>query len=298
MRETLTIGVIGVKRIGKSNETLRLLVEEYTKQTERKKARKALLIDINNEYGKYKIFSQTPPPGHQLYKDSSGGIYYIHPIRRIAIKDITLFSAIPKVEIRRVVPTINDDGSFATEEQLVDNIFNVFQSFRGGALMIEDFNVIFGDSLPKKIAGLLTNNGHRDVDLIYSIQSAGRMLPKLLQNTNIVRFHHQLDSIDESKEKLKAHYEIFKIAQILVDKQYYNDNKRFFVNVDRDNFKIKGKYSQKMLMDAIHEYVMETPSITKKYERRRDESGKKAFTYEQAVSIVKKDLFEKYFGNK
>lgn len=294
-REVLTLVVAGVKRIGKSNESLRMLVEDYITPKGKKKARKALLVDINDEYGKYKIYSNRIPYGLRPMSDENGN-YYIYPIRRIAIKDVILFSNPNyKAEIRRVVPKINDNGTFADPDQLIDNIVKILKDFRGGALLIEDLNVVFGDSLPLVISGLLTNNAHRDCDLIMHVQSIGRMLPKIRQNTNIVRMHYQLDSVDESKEKLKTHYPIFKIAQIIVNEQYFAGNTRYYVWIERDKFKIMGNITPEQKERAVKEYLSVTPQELKPLLIKKDDNGKAVYSYNDALKSKLNELINKYF---
>lgn len=294
-REVLTLVVAGVKRIGKSNETLRLMVEEYIVPKGRKKARKALIVDINNEYGQYKIYSSRVPYGLTPRSDENG-TFYIPRIRRIAIKDIIKFSdPYYPAEIRRVVPKINDNGTFANNDELIANIVKILNDFRGGAMLMEDLNSVFGDSLPIEISGILTNNAHRDCDLIMHVQSIGRLLPKMRQNTNIVRMHFQLDSVDESRDKLKEHYEIFKIAQLIVNTQYYGGNRRYFVWIDRDNFKIRGNINEFQIESAIREYISVTPSTMKALLVKKDDNGKGVYTYPQALKLKIKDLWSKYF---
>lgn len=285
LRECKQVVVAGRKRIGKSNETLRMIVEDYIVTNHLKKGRKALLLDTNNEYGTYQIFSNKSQSGYQ------------YPIKRIALNDIKRFSMQQKVEVVRVTPRINDDGTAATDEQIKQNIIRTIDDFRGGCLLVEDLNVLYGDSLPLEISGLLTNNGHRDTDLIFHIQSVGRLLPKILQNTEIIRFHKQHDSVDKYANRLADDYTILKIAEMLVDKQYYSGNTRYFVYVNREDKKIIGKYSARQLMDVISDFVKSEKSITKRFENMRDLRGKKVYTYQQALELACRELFKRFYGN-
>lgn len=285
-RECAMMIVTGRKRIGKSNESLRMLLEDYIVTTPYKKGRKALIIDVNNEYGQYKVYSNRTPEGR------------IYPIKRIRIQDVAKFSMQTKIEVARVVPVINDDGSTPDEEELRKNFVSIIDSFRGGCLVVEDLNKVFGDALPTAISGTLVNNAHRDSDLIFHVQSVGRLLPKILQNTNIIRFHMQLDGVDNSAEKLKSDYEICKIAENLVQKQYNSKNIRFFVYINRDEQKIFGKFSDRMIYDAIKDYVSRTRATTRQYEQRRNADGKKTYTYDQCVELATRELFNKYNGNR
>ena len=227
-RECKLIIVTGKKRIGKSNETLRNLCYDVLKS-----GRKFLIFDVNNEYGQYKIY----------FPD---GTNKVHPVKRIFHKDIAKFSRQKVIQGARVIP-IHDNGKAMSPEEIEELMMTILTQFRGGALLLEDMNNIIGDSLPVKVSGALVNNAHRDCDIYIHMQSVGRILPKMRQNTEIIRFHYQLDGIEDSKEKLKSEYEIFKIAQLIVNKHYFGDNKRYFLFINREEAKLMGKFSKRDL---------------------------------------------------
>lgn len=276
-RETKLIVVTGRKRIGKSNETLRLLIYDYIKGDN---ARKVLIFDPNNEYGAYELYAN--------------GQKHVVRVPVLGHNDILKFNKQRVIEIRRIVP-INAFGYPLEPEEQDALIVKMMTEFRGGCMWIEDLNTVFGDSLPKRVSGFFSNNAHRDCDIIMQMQSIGRVLPKMWQNTQLVRFHSQLDSVDQSKEKLKEDYEIFKIAQLMVDFQYNSGNERFFVWVDKEDKKLRGAYNRKMFDKAITEYLEENQSIVKKEIARIDYgTGKKKYTPQQALQVVKNRLFKEY----
>lgn len=260
---------------GKSYETVRQMIyQAYVANFKRN----GLLFDTNNEYAKMVIDGVT------------------HHISVIGHNDIVKFSNQPKKEVRRVVP-FHPNGMPMSPEETEKLLIKVVTEFRNGTILIEDLNTIFGDSLPVSISGLLCNVRHRNADVIFHIQSIGRLLPKILQNARIIRYHYQLDDVALSSEKLKGEIEIFYIAEKLVNKQYEQGNIRFFVYIYREIKKIKGQFSQKMFADAIREYIYDHPKTTAQLEKRRDASGKKIYTYEDAVKIKVHELFKKYYGN-
>lgn len=298
-REAKLIIVTGRKRIGKSNETLRYLFNEYVKGIH---PRKVLIFDPNNEYGNYRVFD----------KDQD----YIVKVDMIGHNDIMAFNKQKQIEMRRIVP-INNYGKPLMPDEQDELIVKMMVEFRGGCLFIDDLNTVFGDTLPKKVSGFFSNNAHRDCDILMQMQSVGRVLPKMWQNTNGVRFHKQLDSIKSSKGKLQDDYEIFQIAEQLVNFQYKNGNKRFFVWVDKDENKIRGAFNKPMFERAIIDYLEENPGILRAEMDRVDlsalvsitdspskenlkmlEAGvnKKKNTLE-AVNDIKKRLFEEFYGN-
>ena len=277
-RETQLIVVAGRKRIGKSNETLRMLIYDYIRGEH---ARKVLIFDPNNEYGAY-----------EMYVNGQKAVVRV-PV--LGHNDILKFNKQRMVEMRRIVP-INAYGYPLEPEAQDELIVKMMSEFRGGCLWIEDLNVVFGDSLPKKVSGFFSNNAHRDCDIIMQMQSIGRILPKMWQNCQKVRFHAQLDSVDQSKDKLREDYEIFKIAQLMVDFQYNSGNQRFFVWVDKEDKKIRGAYSRKMFDKAIMDYLEENQGLVKKEVNRIDylNGNKKKYTPSQALDVVKAKLYKEY----
>jgi hypothetical protein len=194
-----------------------------------------------------------------------------------------------------------------------DLIVKMMMEFRGGCLFIDDLNTVFGDSLPKKVSGFFSNNAHRDCDILMQMQSVGRVLPKMWQNTNAVRFHKQLDSVKSSKAKLKDDYEIFLLAEKLVNFQYANGNKRFFVWVDKDENKIRGAFNKAMFERAIIDYLEENPSVLREEQDKVDlsvflnknaggsgsieEVGSRRKPVAEAVAAIKERLFSEFYGN-
>lgn len=277
-RETKLMVVTGRKRIGKSNETLRFLFNEYTRG---QYARKVLIFDPNNEYG-----------GYELYANNQKTIVNIPMLGK---NDILKFNKQRLVEIRRIVPQTEYGTPLQPEEQ-DELIVKMMSEFRGGCLFIEDLNTVFGDSLPKKVSAFFTNNAHRDCDIVIQMQSIGRILPKMWQNTQVIRFHSQLDSVDQSKNKLKEDYEIFKISQLMVEYQYNSGNVRFFVFVDKEDKKIRGNYTKAMFEKAVMDYLGENDGLVKKQMKKVDfGTGKRKYTPQQALAAEKERIYREYY---
>lgn len=274
-RDNLLIIVTGKKRVGKSYESLRqLLYYAYISKT----PRKSLIYDVNNEYGNYTIENK------------------VHKIQTIKEKDLIKYSNHKGGEVRRIVPIL-DNGLPMEPEEAEALLIKTITYSRNVIIMIDDLNTIFGDSMPVKFSSLLCNNAHRGADVILQIQSVGRLLPKLLQNCEIIRFHSQLDDVDDSKGKLMGDYKILKIAQLMVNKVARTTNPRFFVNVYRNEGRIKGAFSPRMLATAIQDYLLENPSELTPMLQRRDGKGKKVYTYETALQIKVKEMYDVFNGN-
>ena len=168
-----------MQEIGKSYTSLE---EAIYQAYSAKYTKKTLLFDTNNEYGKYKIGSTW------------------HNIRALPHNEIISFGNSKVPEVRRIIP-FHPNGMPMGPEETEALLIKVITQFRGGTLIIEDLNTIYGDSLPVSISGLLCNVRHRNCFVILHLQSIGRLLPKMRQNTKLVRYHYQLDSVDESRDK-------------------------------------------------------------------------------------------------
>ena len=277
MRVPMLICATGLQGVGKSHETLKQAIyQAYVAPPNTR--RSALIYDVNNEYSKYEI---------------DGVMHYIKPILP---NQIIAFGNQPQTEVRRIVP-FHPNGQPMGPEDTEKLLIQVMSQYRNGTLIIEDLNRIYADALPVSVSGMFVNVRHRNCDCVYHMQSVGRLLPKMRQNTRIVRFHYQLDSIASSKDKLAGVAKIFTKAEKLVQKQYDSGNIRFFVYIYRETKKIKGLFSPRMFADAIKEYLYENPKETQIIERRRDNNGKKMYTYQEAILLRLDEMFKKYYGN-
>jgi hypothetical protein len=126
-----------------------------------------------------------------------------------------------------------------------------------------------------------------------------RPLPIIWQNTNIVRFHAQMDPVLKSKGKLTELTEVFQIAEILVNEQYFNNNnKRFFVYVNRDEGTIIGKFTYAMFDAALNVYLRDNPTALRSYIIHFKMQGYNQLNaYQAAITETKKQLIQKYWGN-
>lgn len=276
-RETITTLISGKKRIGKSHRTLtELLYYAFIS----KAGRKSLIVDLNNEYSQYPIENK------------------VHNIKLIGSspKDLIEYSNFKGGDVRRIAP-ITATGMPMSPEEASEMVSRAVTYFRNGILYIEDFNSLFSDSISQKISGTLTNNAHRGCDLMLTVQSIGRATPRLIQNTNLFRFHDQLDDVEKSKDKLTTDFEIFKVAQVMIKKEVDKGNIRFFLWIDKDSGRIRGEYSPKMLTESIQEYLAQYPNQITILLRRRDAKGKSIYGYEQALQLKVIELFKKYYGN-
>ena len=266
MREALLGVAVGKKGIGKTYTTLQL-INQYIQGSSRVKPRRALILDVNDEF---------------------------EDIKAIKLKDVAIFTYHPKIECRRVRP-YNEDGSKMTLNQIAEALWHILNVYKGGLLLVEDINKYVGDYLSNDLVGALCTNRHSDLDIIMHFQSIGRVGTKIWQNINWLRFHKNTDGVDRHKKKFEDKWEAFKICEILVNKQYFNGNNRFYITFDCDHEKIMGNFSNKMVAEAIDEYI--ALNYTKKVKpllNQINSKGKKKFTPSTATAYIKKELMQMY----
>ena len=266
MREALLGVAVGKKGIGKTYTTLQI-IGSYIKGSASVKPRKALILDVNDEFSS---------------------------VRAISPSDVKLFTHHPKIECRRVRP-YNEDGSKMTLSDIANCLWEILRDYKGGLLLIEDINKFTGDYLKNDLVGALCTNRHNSLDIIMHFQSIGRVGTKIWQNINWLRFHKNTDGVDRHKKKFEDKYEAFKICEILVNKQYFGGNKYFYLTFDCDNEKIRGVYSDRMMNEAIDEYIaLNYNKKVKPLLNQRNAQGKKLYTSTNATKEVKNRIKQMY----
>ena len=261
---------VGKKGIGKSYTTEQVMAQ-YVQGNQNAKPRRVLILDVNDEY---------------------------EAVKAIAIKDIALFSLHPKIEARRIRP-YNEDGSKMGLRDIADVLFICLENYRGGLLLIEDINKYVSDHLPNDVVGAICTNRHSDLDIVMHFQSIGRVTPKIWQNLNWLRFHKNSDSVDRHQKKFQDKYDFLKIAEIMINQQYFDGEKYFHLYVDLDEEVILGNYTPKMMKDAIDEFVSENYNrLVKPKLNRRDEYGRISAEPKKVIREVKDRLFKLHYGNK
>ena len=264
-REPILMGVVGMKKVGKTFTTTQS-IDKYTKPNSKtgKKGRKVLIYDINMEYTQYKA---------------------------IDIKHLNKFTHQNKIEVRRILP-INENGSEADLSQMLEILNTVIKGFRGGMLILEDINRYLIASKTVDVIGLLATNRHRDLDIICHFQSLSALDPRMWQNTAMIRFHYQMDDIKRYKNRI-PNYELFKIAQCLVNYKYLKvGDKRFYCYVANDENYITGNFTRTDFKSACIEYLTLNSSLITNFSRR---FGKAEMARKQATEQLCNELHQKYY---
>lgn len=280
MRECRIIIACGKRGVGKTVETVKM-IDEYVSGNPSKgiPPRKALIFDVNDEFSSFWYFGQQ------------------RSIKAIAIKDILKFSVHPKVEVRRIRP-FWDDGKKLTINDMGEVLGIILDNYRNGLLLVEDINKYLSDSMPSDLIGSLATSRHIGLDIVSHFQNIGRAgNPKLLGNLNMIRLHKTNDTVERHKNKFEEKTELLQIAENLVNKKYFEGDIRYFVFVDIENMKIRGKIAKSEAEDAIHQYITERYSrIISPMLQLRDKKGKKTFNEETALSSANAQLLKVYFS--
>jgi SOS response regulatory protein OraA/RecX len=96
--------------------------------------------------------------------------------------------------------------------------------------------------------------------------------------------------------KFPDKYEFMRIAEIMVNNQYFAGNNRFFVYVDMDEEKIRGGINDELIEQAVEQYINENYSeLTKPLLLQKDAKNKKKHTDVTAKAAVKKQIIHQYF---
>jgi len=282
MRECRIIIACGKRGVGKTVETVKM-IDEYVSGNPSKgiPPRKALIFDVNDEFSSFWFFGQQ------------------RSIKAIAIKDILKFSVHPKVEVRRIRP-FWDDGKKLTINDMGEVLGIILDNYRNGLLLVEDINKYLSDSMPSDLIGSLATSRHIGLDIVSHFQNIGRAgNPKLLGNLNMIRLHKTNDTVERHKNKFEEKTELLQIAENLVSKKYFEGDVRYFVFVDIENMKVRGKISKSEAEDAIHQYITERYSrIISPMLQLRDKKGKKTYNEETALSAANAQLLKVYFSFK
>ena len=211
MREPQLLVATGTKGVGKTYKTCEIIQEYLTPNPKiGKKPRKVLIFDANGEYNNEEI--------------TKHGFRFRTKV--LALKDIEEWTKQSRVEVRRILP-VDANGNEVGTEKYPEILNVILHYYRGGMLVLEDINKYLVETRDAKVIGALTTNRHRDLDIYIHLQSLAPLTTRMWQNANVIRFHYQMDDIDRYKARI-PNYELFKIAQLLVNEQYYSGNERFF----------------------------------------------------------------------
>ncbi len=207
---------------GKTYQNMLIIVNYVRDKIETKvRARNSLIFDSNGEY----TTEEFAKNGHENFT-----------AKRIALKDIHAWCRDPRIkgECRRIdAKSLSIPEKKKALEYVVNNVINC-------QLVAEDINTyILKVTNMEEIVGKLVSLRHYGVDVLMSFQSTRAIEPRIWQNSRWVRLHFISDSVDEIKDKV-TNYQLFKIAQLMINKRYEDGDLRFFVYITGFGRKIEG----------------------------------------------------------
>ena len=245
MREAGMMTAIGFQGVGKSFQHMHLIaLYVKDKPKTRVKGRKCLIFDTNGEFTKEQ-FTKNQIPNFEP--------------KRIAISDVEAWCKSPLIECRRIdAKNISGKEKKAMLEYLI-------RSFRDGLLVIEDINTyIISMTHMEEIVGGLVNLRHRAVDVLISYQRLRAVEPLINSNSRWIRLHYSSGRMEDVMSKI-PNFELYKIAQILVNTKYSCGDKRFFVYIVSSENKIEGKFNRADFEDACIKYLNAYKKQVKEY---------------------------------
>ena len=274
-RQPLLTIVCGMKGVGKTWQTIKD-IDRYVVDNPRtgKMGRKALVLDFNNEadYQKYKA------------------------VLPKYIKTLT------EARARRVPPFDESGKQYDLEKMKIVAEYTIF-NFRNGLLILEDIDKYMTGAKGKSLIGAMTTNRHSGMDILITHQSVSKVTQTEWQNAAFVRLHHQLDDVDRIEDAL-PNYPLMKIAQIIVDRRYYEavrqfkdlnaisedefkKRRSFFVYIDMMEHKIIGGTSDEFRA-AVMEFIRQNPRLISKRMKVGDINGR---------SLNKDEAMRSLFGD-
>lgn len=262
---------VGRRGIGKTHTTV-----ERIRQYVRTHMRPVLIFDVNNEFSQKDKFPD---------------------IRGIAMRDVKRWSALKRPEIRRILPFYDSGIKIKLGPEMATVLEWILDNFFNGLLLVEDINKYVSDSMPSDLTGAICTNRHTGIDIILHYQSIGRVATKVWQNIDTLRMHRETGGVDRNRSKFDDKYEYFKIAENIVNAEFFEGNQRFFLTVDVTNEKILADVDDGKKKAAITEFLNANyREFVAPLMNQRDRSdNSKVFDYNKAMTYMEDKLFKQYF---
>lgn len=280
-REAKMILVAGRKGVGKTYETLQMM-SNYLKSSPKKRGRKVLIFDVNNEFGNVRKDHKNPK---------------LPNIGLIKLNQVPAFSKINKPIAKRV-SIFKNNGQRMSLSEMAKALGYILEHYRNGLLLIEDISKYITDSLPGDLIGSICTQRHVSVDVIIHVQTVGKLFnPKLWGNCNELRLHRADDTITRHKTKISGNIEHLLIMEHLIEMKYKQGDRRFFCFLNKDKGKIRGRFTKREFLKAIELYLSSNYSRVLKplLDKRHIYSGEKIYkNQKEAVSSYMNALVLEY----
>lgn len=211
---TFEVG-IGFRGVGKTF-TLDQIIDDYIKNLKRP----VLVFDVNNEYW----------PSNKLYG------YKAIDFDVTEKNDIKRSEQIRNIKFPgkyRIIPWKKNRQPMNTSEYL-KTALTIVSSFRNGMVVLEDINKYAQSNFKQEFVGTFIGLRHVGVDLVIHFQSLHAIPPKVWDNMEYLRWHKCSEKIVKYKKRI-TNFEIFSIAECIVDNNYIRDPHYYlWINVLKD----------------------------------------------------------------
>tara|TARA_R110001632_G_scaffold207259_4_gene331272 strand:+ start:3896 stop:4813 length:918 start_codon:yes stop_codon:yes gene_type:complete len=276
-RDSMLFIAVGTKGVGKTYRTLNEL-KQYVKDDNSvgRVGKTVLILDANDE------FQGVHALAYNVTEDDE--------FKRVR----SIRTLVGKKGIYRIRPLRTDKRPMSSNE-LKTACFDICNHFSNGTILLEDYNKYIQNKEANDLVSTICTLRHKNIDMWIHLQSVAPISTKLWQNVNYLRFHKVNDKVDRIKHRIP--FVLMKLAQLCVNYEYRNNNKRFCCYVDIQLEKILGVSSQ-TFEKACLEYLSENYQLINKLVNKVDllnESGKKYKNQKEAVKHYLEDLKEKYF---
>lgn len=274
-RQPLTQLVFGMKGMGKTYATLLFELKYYVKSSGEQQARPVIILDVQGEFSQFKAIS-----------------YDINEEDRI--KRTAQLRKIKRPNVYRILARHQNNIAY-DKHQIMQACYDIAEFFKNGLFLMEDINKYMTSKIPDAFYSTLISVRHVGLDLILHYQKIGDPPPRITGNANIIRLHKTGDTV--SKNSIAEKYtnsEAIRIAELIIDEEYYKGNLYFFIYI----MALEGKIlnvSEETFIRATRTYLYENNREVVLLMRRHDEYGKKLFenTNEAMTHLInqKKQLY-------
>lgn len=260
-REAHILAIFGKQGGGKTYR-LKQEAEVYAKPNANGwKGRKALILDVNPRSGSY---SNIPTIDFDISVVTDIKKFLTSSDRTkaemAACKEIIAWK---EPGIRRVV-ALRKDGTPMSRREINEACLILMNYFYDGQLILEDTNVYLTRSAQDRFVSTLVTCRHRNCDLVMVFQSSRAPDPRMWSNISMVKMHKTLDSIDAIKNKIPEQYELLKIAELIVFRQFSMGNQYFFQYVNLRDSKFIN-CPKNVFEVACKEYLRLVPGELKRF---------------------------------
>ncbi len=256
-REPTLEVAIGFRGVGKTY-TFDKICDDYIKNLRRP----VLVFDVNNEY--------TESNKYYGYKAIDFNALEPNEFKRSEqIRNI-------KVPGRyRIIPMKKNRQPMTTRELLI-TATTIVAYFRNGMVLLEDINKYNGSHFKQEFIGTFVGLRHLGVDLVLHFQSLHAIPPKVWDGMEYLRWHKCAEKIVKYKQHV-TNFELFSIAEAIVDSEYSKGNTRFFLWVNALGNKIEG-VTQEQFTNGCRNFLQYNPSVINGMMNNIDlEGGKKKY---------------------